>query len=355
LRVRGGEEGAEIRLRRGVQAVLTVVDADGAPVRGAQVQAVPGTGQVPWSERRRFAPVSTDARGVARLPALDADQRHQLTVWPPSDAFAPLQRADWLPRDETLRLDRRLAVAGFVRDRAGQPVVGAVVSVEVAPGNSSGAATDEQGRFQVTGVQAGEVLVRVSLGGPWLAEARVRAGATDAVLVIDPGLSLVAHLEGAQAWGTQASLHILRGGAWTTIHRNASPGAPLRFQGLEPGDLCTLWVPPNGPTADSARSALVTGLRPGAEVKVRLAPGQSIRGRLALPAGARNFAVRATREGGVDAWGQVQDDGRYEIWGLPEGRWTVTATAQTPSGMATGEAVADAGGTADVDLKPVPR
>ena len=71
----------------------------------------------------------------------------------------------------------RGTISGRITDQAGEPLTGVQVTIE---GGNLGTSSDVQGRYQITGVPAGEVLVRVSVLGyaPGQRTVTVRAGET---------------------------------------------------------------------------------------------------------------------------------------------------------------------------------
>ena len=101
-----------------------------------------------------------------------------------------------------------------------------------------------------------------------------------------------------------------------------SQSGRVRFRGLQAARRYTFWV---GPVGDSfVRQA---GLTAGRETRVRLVPGGSITVRLqGLSSRATWIGVLAEADG-LSVEGKKQDDGRYRIRGLPEGRWTIRALA----------------------------
>jgi hypothetical protein len=126
----------------------------------------------------------------------------------------------------------------------------------------------------------------------------------------------------------------------------------LRWRGLEPGGVYTIWLPP-----DAAQRSLLRGGIAGTTgaLDVEATKGRSISGRLALREGAGRGFVRATWTSSplvyVDAI--VEKDGRYELGGLPEGTsWSLYACADvgTKRSEAKSTDAVPAGATVDLDL-----
>jgi hypothetical protein len=363
--VRGGDRGVDVRLKAGLTVAVTVRDADGKPVPGVSVYGRPKQPEdTPWSGGRFGGDggITTGADGVARLSGLDADVVYTLQVAGKGEDLGPATIDPWTPRDEIVTLPRVWVVAGVVRDQAGRPVANAHVMRKVTDGGWNGTGSDEQGRFRMTGLPEGDIVLRAMVSGlPFdhndtTGEVRVRAGTKDVVITIDLGLDLVVRVENPGDLGPHmpgASLVVRRGAQTIGLSPQGDPTTGYRFRGLQSGDVGTFWIPAQG-GQQGTHSVYAPGLRPGADVRVRAMPGRSITVRLKVPAGAENVGVSANLDG-LGVGGEARPDGSYEIRGIPDGTsWTVTGYAKPPDSSAwlTGQATASAGATVEIELKP---
>jgi hypothetical protein len=86
---------------------------------------------------------------------------------------------------------------------------------------------------------------------------------------------------------------------------------------------------------------------------VRLLPGRTIRGRLRAPAGATGLGASAESEF-VRGFAAADASGDYEIRGLPDGTYTVTASGILGRQSLLATRRVESGGTADFELVPPP-
>jgi hypothetical protein len=182
-----------------------VLDEDGGPVADAFVYAImPPVAGV--ANRDQVLSATSDVEGRFRIAGLPAETY---------DVFAIAEgrvRAFVEDQAVTARQDREVpdlvlppggTIAGVVRTPAGEPVKGAKVHVfanpdhreYMLPGRASAAtvggvvATDDEGRFGVTGLPAGPWTVEATKMGyrsVGAAEIEVEPGTTDLSLTIDP-------------------------------------------------------------------------------------------------------------------------------------------------------------------------
>ena len=373
LRVRAGARGVGIRYEKGASVAITVLDPEGEPVAGAYVGAVT---PAEWHETFNGRPIvvqgedvaghaRTDVSGVARLAGLPPTMIYRLQVTPPDglrgEPRGDLLRAsieEWRPKDETVRLGRDRPIRGVVRDDAGNAVAGAKVAWEdpKRPQRWTVVKTDDRGEFVLRELPDREVRVCAEMEGNPFGHrdgtaVGVRPGATDVVLRVDRGVDLAVKVENwpADAGRIEATL-VSEGNLVSPIEATVDRDGTLTVRGVRPGTAYTLWIPPVG----DGLSLLVEHLKPTIEpIAVRLVPGKTIRGRLRLPPGARDAAVWAERLMLTSAArGEVDEDGRFEIRGLPDGDWEVKAQARRGGKTWAGSARARAGGTVDVELTP---
>lgn len=393
--VRPGATGIELHMRAGASAVVTVLDPTGVPLRGARVTASNASERpgIRWrgEDESALAP-TTDAAGRATLSGLDATWRYRLTVEPTGAGVRGSTTESWLPADTTVRLARALRIAGIVRDREGNPVPTAQVELEV-DGDSVTHAVDGAGRFVIDDVPEGLVRLRAvpGTGGqeacgpieiPWsdLAPAdaprsdpeedpredgepwvSVRAGATDVVLTLDLGATLLVRVAGwspeeaagASPFGSAPEAVLVPEGAREPRASHRAPVADdgtIRFHRLDPARTYTLWVSPVG-----ARSLRKTGVRAAAELRVRLEPGKTLSLRVVGPGPIEGVSLELLGCPLSLPWHPVQSDGTAELRGFPPGRYTVRATCTVDGRPHLGQVSVEAGGPrVDVPLAPAP-
>ena len=327
--VRPGAPSLELRLRAGATAVVTVLDPSGVPLAGATVGVHDET---PGRSVRNEADPSgtTDATGRATLVGLDPAHVYLLDVSPGGKGALPSSTEPWVPSDTTIRLARALRITGVVRDRNGRAVPTA--RVEASIGEDVGAHdVDGAGRFVLEGLREGPVGLRaVPPGGAggvgadsadWIP---VPAGALDAALTLDLGATLAVRVEGwspeeavgAAPWASAPEAFLEREGGLdgSAIHRAPiADDGTIRFHRLDPDRTYTLWIAPIGD-----RSLRKSGVRAGADVRVRLEAGKTLSFRVVGP---RSFDDVTISFVGcplpVSWWRVVKADGTVDLAWLP--------------------------------------
>jgi hypothetical protein len=352
--------------RRGIVADVTILDPEDRPVSGAEVIAerlrADGT-TVPWAH----SIAASDSQGVARLEGLDprAEYRLLVDVNPQSRNLFPRQVEAWQPGTTTIRLERALAVRGVVRDDRGQPVMEGSVQYW-REGLDAVVHTGREGTFTISGLRSGVIWLRA-----WTGEFRedrcsphvaVDVGSHDVVLTV-PGLSLevvVDELESTEDRSSHAYLDLYaeQGGGYASRgHTWISETPRVVFRGLSSDESYTLWIhdPRDG------WYVLKTGLRAGGVIHVRPTAGKTISGVVIGPPTGRNGTpyVAASRPGFFTAYSAAVGPGvvdfgpgRFEIRGLPDGEYTVSAHARDALGAWwRAETKAAAGGSTRLELR----
>lgn len=377
--VEPGAQAVEIQFVRGVTARVRVLDPDGLPVAGATVRLQPTPPENATAEQQqahwRLAnrpggspSLTTDVGGAARFRGLNPEALYSLQVQVPPRRMdlKGATRQGWRPSDTEVRLEAGFFVSGVVRDTQGKPVSGATVMHKLAEQNWGGEGTQQDGTFRIVGLSAGTVTLKARPpSSNWSAddessgaEVTVPVGTMDIVLVVDRGLELVVRVLGLdERRGRLEGLNALLlrrqpDGTWQQAGwgwgQPAGEAVRVAFTGLKADERYAVWIQPQGEEYGWAAD-----LKAGAEATLRMQRGASIRGRLSVPAGLQNLQVSANDGRGLWASGLVEADGRYEIKGLPDGRWTVSSHAQSADGgvpwHAQGEA--PAGGTLDLTLQ----
>ncbi len=356
----GGATGVEIRLARGAETTITVLDFDGRPVGGCSVFANPV-----WAR--------TSPAGVARLAALAPGVAIDLSISPPAERaeLLPATLRGWTPRDTEIRLDLSFAIAGVVRDAAGRAVAdakvfharGAQYDRRSPWGGVQSTAAGPDGRFRIPGLRAGEVL-RVRASPPRAenldtllqqASATATAGDEGVVLVIETEASVRIRVDGVPPGASlRYSLSISRaqgaGGFSTGAGGTLPQDGVVHLSGLVPSGQYRFAV---GPTPDGLYALSELLVPGGDEVVLRMQRGEPLDGCVVLPAGVRAEGVKVTA--GWNAWSAqttLGADGRFRFPGLPPGQCVVSAYVWAENRMTwQAPAVVTAAGATDVTLE----
>jgi len=363
--VRPGAPSLELRLRAGATAVVTVLDPSGVPLAGATVGVHDET---PGRSRRNETDPSgtTDATGRATLLGLDPAHVYLLDVAPSGTGALRSSTERWVPGDTTIRLARALRITGVVRDRHGRAVPTARVEANI--GEDVGTHdVDGAGRFVLEGLREGTVGLRAvppgGAGGVGADSADwtpVQAGALDVVLTLDLGATLVVRVEGwspeeavgAAPWASAPEAILEREGGpdGSPIHRSSiADDGTIRFHRLDPAHTYTLWIAPVGD-----RSLRKSGVRAGADVRVRLEAGKTLSFRVVGPTSFDDVTISFVGcPLPVSWWRVVKSDGTADVRGYPPGRYTVKAQCVVDGVAHVGQVSLEAGGPR-VDLPVAP-
>jgi len=368
-RVRAGDQFVHIVLEHAARVAVRVLDAAGRPVQGALVWASRQDPDAPGVEPLGGVGYGrdnlTDAQGTWAIPHLAKDRLYRLRVEPPRGRTDLVRQelTGWSPADTTVRLASGGSVRGVVRDAAGDPLRQVSLYHRQAGDWQSGD-VDSAGRFEIGGLDPGEVTLRATTapdglatnvdGLPMFAERRVAVGNGDVTLTVERGRELVVHLDG---WPGDRGIRkgllfaegLLRGRTWT-IGSRVEPDGRVRFQGLEATGTYSFWLPPEG----GEQSALVDGIRGevGA-IHVPVTAGLTIRGRLLRPEGGDAGVVQAFLRDRPFHVETIPDaDGSFILRGVPRGtRWRVIGACHVSGAYRScEEADVPAGG--NVDLTP---
>ena len=186
------------------------------------------------------------------------------------------------------------------------------------------------------------------------------AGAENVVLVVDLCASLAIRVRGYErSPDFLDGVRRIRGAerAYVRSQRDRrylqtdlDPTGRARFRGLVAGEAYTLSILglPGG------RYVLARDLRPRSdEVVVEMQKGESIRGRVVLPAGVvpRSLSVNLSSPDGLHTHARGDPKtGRFEVQGLPQVTWTVHVSAWVDGKRYEGEAGASTGGEVEIRL-----
>ncbi|MCA3008948.1 MAG: sigma-70 family RNA polymerase sigma factor [Phycisphaerales bacterium] len=308
-----------------------VLDADGRPLAGARVRAIPETGRgagLATPERRPLPFVATDRAGGFVVPDLPAG-RIDVVVHADGHAPATLVLTDTSAVRDPVRvvLPRGVALRGRVVDQDGAPVAG----VQVLLGGSYGIqrVTDEAGCFGFRSAPATMQALRVQ--GPKIVPSHVERD-----LAVEAGeWRVVVQRLAAYPLRLVDAMHTPLAGWWASVDGDAfamavqadadgrltlpapavRPARVLVHRGLGDRPVAVAW-----PT-ESAPGVL------GIVVVPESAPtSASLRGRVLTADGAPvdGLTVRAMNTGGrLEAHGDVRD-GRFEVLDLAAGDYVLS-------------------------------
>jgi hypothetical protein len=371
VRAKGGATDVRIVMVRGEAVTLTLVDEQARPVPKVRV-VVEWMGTPSW---RRVAEGETDARGLFVLPSLDRSARYRVQTFPPEwTGLTNAKLESWAPQSQTVLLPEGFSVRGLVVDEFAKPIAGALVDVGVHWSKETG----EDGRFEAGGLPKGPVNVRVRhrRDGTWV-EGTAVATPEKPVVVVTLGkdarpVPTVRLPFGVPQPATPPTVEVrIEGGAhrvfrmWRDFEAAPGPDSPEHENTLDEKGVVRItsadfdrqakyvvWVAPRDP--DDDLSLLQRGVRIDANpIVLKLAPGRRIRGRLLGASDLKHVEVDARTWDGLVVFGKGNDDGGYEIRGLPEGtRWTVKAKARAKTGWVYATAEAEAGSEVDLTLAP---
>jgi hypothetical protein len=330
--------------------VVTVVDATGAPVAGAYLNAYGGS--------QRGASGQTNAKGEARLVLTPGEWSVEVNVVseldPQGRHFLPA-KARVPPEAHDLRVVVEAAetITGTVRDRDEKPVANARLSFEAAGSEPWWGSVDSAGRFSVgvprgsrgTVVAAGPANPRGGAAPPFRGEAKdVAAGARDVAIVVSPipsDRTLVVRVlapDGSAAAG--ATVHL----SGVDANRSAVTDARGRaeFTGLLAVRV-TPFVLPDAAHGAEWRAPRVDPVDPaGQEIEVRFALGVAVSGVVLAPDGraVTRAMVDAIRPGEPYpfAAGMTDTSGRFRLLFDAAERFPVTLRATDPSASVRTEA-----------------
>jgi hypothetical protein len=362
---RPGDAPLEIRLRLATTATLTLVHADGRPATNAWVYATAqsddrddGAPYYVWTSRTPSA--TTDGAGVARLRGLDPEARYVVTAGardPDSKERAHVE--GWTPKDSRVVLAGPRAIRGVVRDPKGQPVAQArVTKVEGrSDGHEVETAADGTFSFEADAAETPRIHAALHEGGwgPQSAPVTVTSRDEPVVLVIETGVDLAVRVDGEEAANRSVGMTSTPGMDWPSgrwIWTTTDADGRARVRGLPPDRGYVLWIRPSSATDDiSAYAEGASASAAGPELRVSLAKGGTIRGRLKGLASWSRAYVDATRDG-MSVDGKVQADGTFEIRGLPDLEWTIGAQLRSSGAAFFGETKARPGADVVVEVKP---
>lgn len=359
----GAAKEVSVRLSRGARVVGRVTDAEGRGVAAEQVNLV-----VDWFNART---TYTDEEGRYAFSAVSPGT-YTLTTGPYEQGARGLRKGGVRVGEggEVVVDFQNPAAAGRVTGevrQGGAPVAGAEVSLQDARGAEYAVATrtDEAGRFAAEGLQYGRVriVVRTADGLTGLARTQVAEGAAPTHVVLEIGAaSLRARAvdeEGKPISGCWASVE-LAGDAedgWGRVKRNGNTNSEGIFEskGLEAG---TYVLRVNRVEYAQYLSAPFT-LKEGEEKNlgdIRMTRGALLSGQVRDDAGAPIEKATVSLE---DAQGRpvflfsmstTGSDGRYSMYGVEPGRYTVRFEAGGHAPGAQPVEVTAAGATADATL-----
>ena len=361
VHVRTGRQDLVLRTKPPVVVTITVRAEDGAPMAGARVEANIDEDVIDAPDQgERNAEAVTDAQGRCQLSGLDDVASYDLYVRVRSDgeAFAEEQLESWRPADTTVVLKRLHTLSGRVESPTGEPIDGALVTLDVEGARPASVRTKAGGVFVFDGREAGTGRLRATwhepasngtLVGAASETVAVRMGQRDVVLRLPLGRDLSVHIQNvSSSWGLGRRLRVapIGGPEGARVWLEVGASGKVLCRGLDPVRSYYVWFGPSetgryaygkvGPNQDS----ITLPAEQGGEVTVRVT----------WPEGAEPAEVCLSGPGFyIDA--DRKDDGTYEIRGVPPGTWRVTATARLGGEMLSAERDAAAGASVAIEVR----
>ncbi len=360
--IRRGDSGDATPPVRLARIAGRVIDTDGEPA-ATRVRLVAAASVV--------AEVDTADDGSFAFDAVPDGRSHVVVADGPRVAVAPAAS------DATLRLGFATALQGVVVDAVGAPITGATVEVLATDGQApigwhlGRTATDAAGRFGIGGLPHMTVAIRVTepggeshthldvdlAGEPMLVTLRPLPRRTlRGVVRDDAGALRTARVTFDVAGHTIAEAEAASDGSFVVHYRVAgaptAPTLPLRASTSNAsGETAIAWArPPTEPieivvtpAAPAAQPAANGATRQPAVRRPPTPRRGAIRGRVDGAIGVGDARrVHAFAIGPVTRGVSLQDDDRFAIDELPEGRYRVVVLASDGSGATV----------TDVDVRP---
>jgi hypothetical protein len=326
--------GIDVKLKRGGAEITgVVVDVSGGPIAQAEVR------EATRGSAHAGAAVATDEQGRF---ALWADQG-SVTIEAHADGYAPGSASGQAPGELEILLMPTSSLAGTVVDAAtAQPVAGAQVDLEVAPGEADPEArdiTDAQGAFRLEHLSPGRytVVARAAHGyGRSAGSLLVGLGqhVDGAVIKLFPAHRVAGKVviaSSRQGCAARVELHDPVHDRTVTL-RNLADGERVA-DGLLPGTY-TPSVRCAGYVGRDRYDPIVVVDRDVTGLVWEVDDGARIRGKVLGKSGATldDVALRAQsistgRERTVSSFARSKADGSFELRGLKPGTQRLTATS----------------------------
>lgn len=228
------EQVFDIVLRPGATITGVVLDADRAPVAGAQVRA-----------SGSFVRHTSDQGGRFAIDHLDPDSTHQIDAVSAAHGIAKMDaRAG---ADLELVLARGLRVAGRVRDAQGRPVAGAAILVFRSwSGIATKAWSSLDGTFVVTDLDPGklELMVRRRAFAPAFLALELAGDRDDLLVDLDEGRTVRGRVlddAGAPLTGASVYVNLVREVTMRTVGESRYSDQDGRFTHESiPSEPCTI-------------------------------------------------------------------------------------------------------------------
>lgn len=341
-------------VERGEAVSVRITDAEGQPLEGAEIWAVPRDPR-DWDSYYREGPAAvTGPEGEAELPDLPPGRSLSLDVC----------RSGYLPASFVVRevpgepvetvLKRAARISGRVTDPTGAPAAGARVvawlsgesperpeSVRPCFREAGSARADGEGRFALESLPPGWWHVRAGANG-WLAaemeRRQVRSGESleGVEIVLGRGAVVTGRVlspDGATVAGAQ--VQVLGGPSGPS-----GPDGTYRLEGVETGERTVEATHPRYEFA--SRSLEVEQGESRLDLKLERDRRREIRGRVLEPAGsplagARVLGSSSSVRSAVDgSFALLERDGRHEVWAHAEGHAPAQAEVAVEGGPVDG-------------------
>ena len=231
-------------------ATITVRAEDGAPLVGAKVEAHIDEDVIDAPDQgERNAEAVSDAQGRCQLSGLDEAAAYDLYVRVRSDgeAFAEEHLESWRPADTTVVLKRLHTLSGRVESPTGEPIDGALVTLDVEGAKPARVRSKTGGVFVFEGLRAGTGRLRATwhepagngtLVGAASETVAVRMGQQDIVLRLPLGRDLSIHIQNVSSWwglGRWLRVAPIGGPKGARVWLEVAASGKVLCRGLDPG------------------------------------------------------------------------------------------------------------------------
>jgi len=274
----------------------------------------------------------TDGEGRFRLPGLAAGE---YTVKARATSYRPLEQQVKVPESEaprpvTLLLKAGLIVHGIVLDVAGSPAPGVVVEASPAArsgrgialrGDAATARSGDDGRFAITGLEPGQVVLAASAEDGATAREVVEAGGEEPVELRLEGSGAIAGRVVSDD-GSPVSGASVAGFGGSDVQLESVPvdaGGAFAMSRVTPGQY-RVWATAEGWAQAQAQATVESGRT--ATVELTLKRGGTVNGRI-LGLGANELSRCQVFSRGART--RPAPDGSFTLTGVPLGRGEVGA------------------------------
>lgn len=321
-------EGVQGSRERGTRPVLLlgVRDEAGEAIDGASVIVEDIV------SRRTVASVRSDERGCAALRSVAVGEQYRLSVYPSRrrPEVRGLVVPAWSAAETNIILHRGWVLEGSVVDSEGRGVPGCLVQFSASHGRWLGVVSGPKGGFSLGPLPSGPALIRVVYGGKVGDSVEIAERERARLLVGARAPSLTFHIHSWRELGLDVRAILSRPEFGRPDRETViGEGGDAVFEGIDRDEKYTLWVG----SGKGEYCVYVKGIRGSqGEVFVQPTRGLCVRGEVVGLSESWHASV-SVRGAGFSCRGEMGDDGRFAIRGIPHtDELTVDIVAMGPGG-----------------------